>query len=282
MALPRNNARSGGPSTSRGIALASQNSLTTGVYSAQVILPGEDADAFEALRQDLISDFRPRNSLEQSLVQDVAVLMWKKQRIESIEQRILREAFQRLVDELPLDAIFDGERYPAPLPVHIWDGLKLTASQVAAYKAIIPQIQEFLDKRSRKQYAYAVSPDSALFAELNALAAEKGLTAAELLADGRTKSAPLYDVLDEVLGLLLEKALCYMLIASKKAELGAALMSGWTSTMTAVFYGDKNRRAAEDNSRAIYRTLAELRKMQSRRQYVEARDIEDLQTIKDA
>lgn len=282
MAIPRNTSRSGGPSTSRGVALASQNSLKTGVYSAQVILPGEDADAFEALLQELTADFRPRNSLEQTLVQDVAVLMWKKQRIESIEQRILREAFQRLVDKLPLNAIFDEKSYPAPLPIFIWDGLKLTANQIATYRAIIPQIQEFLDKRSRRLYTYAVSTDGALFAELNAMAAERGLTAAELLADGRTKSAPLFDLLDDLLGMLLEKALSYMLIASKKAELGAALMSGWTSTMTAVFYGDKNRRAVEDNSRAIYRTLAELRKLQSRRQYVEARDIEDLQAIKDA
>jgi hypothetical protein len=262
--------------------LASQNSLKTGVYSAQVILPGEDADAFEALQQDLVADFRPRNSLEQALVQDVAVLMWKKQRIESIEQRILREAFQRLADALPLDAIFDGEDYPAHLSAFIWDGLKLTANQIATYRAIIPQIQEFSDKRARKQYGYTVSPDSALFAELNAIAAEKGLTAAELLAEGRTQSSPLYDLLDELLGLLLDKAKSYQLIASKKAELSAALMSGWTSMMTAVFYGDKNRRAMEDSSRAIYRTLAELRKLQSWRQYVDVRDIQDLQPIKDA
>lgn len=90
MALPRNNARTGGPRTSNGITLASQNSLKTGVYSAQVILPGEDADAFETLSQVLIADFRPRTSLEHALVHDVAVLMWKKQRIETIEQRILR------------------------------------------------------------------------------------------------------------------------------------------------------------------------------------------------
>jgi hypothetical protein len=62
-------------STFRGIALALQNSLKTGIYSTQVILPGEDANEFEALLQDQISDFRPRNSLEHALVQDIAVLM---------------------------------------------------------------------------------------------------------------------------------------------------------------------------------------------------------------
>ena len=56
MALPRNSARSGGPSTSRGVAMGSQNSLKTGVYSVQAILPGEDADAFEVLLQDLMAD----------------------------------------------------------------------------------------------------------------------------------------------------------------------------------------------------------------------------------
>lgn len=127
-----------------------------------------------------------------------------------------------------------------------------------------------------------MSPDSTLFAELNAIAAEKGLTAAELLAIGLTKSCPLYDLLDVRLGLLLDKVQSYQLIASRKTELSAALMFGWTRMVKAVFYGAKNRLAIADSSRAIYRILAELKKLQGWRRYMDVHDIQDLQPINDA
>ena len=281
MALPRNSARSGGPSTSRGIALASQNSLKSGVYSAQVVLPGEDADAFEALLQDQMADFRPRNNLEQSLVQDIAVLMWKKQRIESIEQRTLQEYFQKLADALPLDAIFDGEPYPVELPGFMWDGLKLTTEQVAGFREMIPQVENLQDKRSRGKYDYTVSPDGVLFSYLNSKAIEQGLTADTLLTEGRSRKSPRFAVLDDILMQLHVMARSYVCIAGKRAQLGQVLMAKWTSVMRVVFYGDKNRRALEDTNRALYRTLAELRKLQTWRQYVDVRDLEDLKAIKD-
>lgn len=281
MALPKNTARSGGPSTSRGVALASQNSLKTGIYSAQVILPGENADEFEALLQDQLADFRPRNSLEQTLVQDIAVLRWKKQRIESIEQRTLREAFQKLVDHLPLEIIFDGVPYPVELPAFMWDGLKLTAKQVADCREMIPQIEKFREKRSSGKHDVVVPPDSVLFGLLNAKAVERGLTADALLAEGRIRKSPLSVVLDDILIQLHVMAQSYLLIASKKTELGNALMSDWTSIMRAVFYGDRNRRAVEDTNRALYRTLAELRKLQIGRQYVDVRDLQDVEALKD-
>lgn len=280
MALPRNAARSGGPSTSRGGALASQNSLKTGIYSAQVILPGEDADEFEALLQDQMADFRPRNSLEQALVQDIAVLRWKKQRIESIEQRTLREAFEKLVDKLPLDAIFNGEPYPVELPAFMWEGLKLTAKQVANCREIIPQIEKWREKRSSGRYDTVVPPDSALFGFLNTKAMERGLTADVLLAEVRSRKSPLFAVLDDILVHLHVMAQSYLHIASKKTELGNALMSDWTTVMRSIFYGDRNRRALEDTSRALYRTLAELRKLQIGRQYVDVRDLEDVNVLK--
>lgn len=281
MALPKNTARSGGPSTSRGIALASQNSLKTGVYSSHVLLPGEDADAFEALLQDQMSDFRPRNSLEHALVQDIAVLMWKKHRIESIEHRTLRQEFQKLADALPLGAIFEDEEVPVMLPAYLWDGLKLTTQQVANFREIVPQIEKWIEKRSGGKFDTVVPPDSALFGFLNTKAMERGLTADELLAEGRSKRSPLFAVLDDILMQLHDMALSYLYIASKKVVLGNVLLSGWTPIMRAVLYGDRNRRALEDTNRALYRTLTELRKLQIGRQYVDVRDLEELSTIKD-
>jgi hypothetical protein len=282
MALPRNNARTGGPRTANGVVLASQNSLKTGVYSTRVLYPGDDADAFEALLDDLLADFRPRNGVERAVVQDVAELMWKKQRIDSIEQHKLRESFQKLADALNLDAIFEGQEYPVVLPAYLWDGLKLSTRQLAGYREMIPQIEKFLEQRSLARYSYEVPPDSLLFAELDVMAMETGQTGAELLAHGRTSSAPLYNKLDDVLDTLLEKARSYLCIASRRAHLSNSLMKDWTPIMRTEFQEDKNRRALDAVNRALYRTLAELRKLQSWRLYVDVQEIEDLRAIKDA
>jgi len=281
MALPRNKALTGGPRTANGVALTSQNAVKTGAYSAQVLFPGDDADAFEALLNDLLADFRPRNSLERAVVHDVAEFMWKKQRIDSVEQRTLKDSFLKLADALPLDAIFKGGDYPPELPIYLWDGLKLTTKQLVGYREILAQVEKFIDRRSRASYTYEVPPDSLLFAELDAMAMETGLTGAELLSEGRTRTAPLYDRLGNILVTILGKAQSYVCIASRRTQLCNVLMLDWTTIMRTEFHNDKHRRALDDINRALYRTLAELRKLQTWRLYVDVQDIEDLRTIKE-
>jgi hypothetical protein len=184
------------------------------------------------------------------------------------------------VNKLSLEIIFDGEPYPVELPVFMWDGLKLTAKQVANYREMIPQIEKLIEKRSNGKYDYVVPPDGALFGFLNSKAMERGLAADALLAEGRSRKSPLSAVLDDNLIQLHIMAQSYLRIASKKTELGHALTSGWTLVMRSVFYGDKNRRAVEDTNRALYRTLAEQRKLQIGRQYVDVGDLEALEAIK--
>jgi hypothetical protein len=87
-----NRKRSGGPQTEQGKKSASRNALKTGAYSALIILPGESEEDFKALEAQFIHDFSPRDIAEAAMVRSLAVLTWKKLRVEKLEHAgLIRE-----------------------------------------------------------------------------------------------------------------------------------------------------------------------------------------------
>jgi len=81
--------RSGGPQTNEGKKIASQNALKTGAYSNTLILPGEDESQFRQIEDQFIRDFHPEDMAEIAMVRDLAVLAWKKIRLENLELRFI-------------------------------------------------------------------------------------------------------------------------------------------------------------------------------------------------
>lgn len=79
--------RSGGPQTDEGKKIASNNSLKTGAYSNTLILPGEDESQFRQIEDQFVRDFHPEDMAEIAMVRDLAVLAWKKIRLENLELR---------------------------------------------------------------------------------------------------------------------------------------------------------------------------------------------------
>ena len=79
--------RSGGPQTDEGKKIASQNALKTGAYSNTLILPGEDESQFRQIEDQFVRDFHPEDMAEITMVRDLAVLAWKKIRLENLELR---------------------------------------------------------------------------------------------------------------------------------------------------------------------------------------------------
>ena len=84
----------GGPKSDQGKLAASKNSLKTGAYSKQEILPFESRQEFDELKQLFIQDFRPHGVTELSLVHELTVLAWKKLRLEKIENNFLHGLLQ--------------------------------------------------------------------------------------------------------------------------------------------------------------------------------------------
>ena len=81
--------RSGGPQTSEGKLASSQNSLKLGVYSRKVTLINESDDEFNQLMAQFMSDFAPQDIAESVLVRDLAIITWKRFRMERIERSSL-------------------------------------------------------------------------------------------------------------------------------------------------------------------------------------------------
>jgi hypothetical protein len=56
---------------------ASYNALKHGMRAKSLILPGEDADAFNARMQEWAASLEPRDDVERFLVQRAAQLSWQ-------------------------------------------------------------------------------------------------------------------------------------------------------------------------------------------------------------
>ena len=86
----RQNCRSStGPRTEAGKAASSANALSHGLTAADtVVLPEEDADAFERLREGVIPDLDPAGALQEALAQRIAVLLWRLDRAARLEAEL--------------------------------------------------------------------------------------------------------------------------------------------------------------------------------------------------
>lgn len=88
MAKPSNITKSmslGGPQTDEGKKIASRNSLKTGKYSNLIVLPNESQEEFDQLVEQFQTDFYPKYAVEMMLVREMAVITWKKLRLEKLE-----------------------------------------------------------------------------------------------------------------------------------------------------------------------------------------------------
>ena len=100
IAANRRNARkSTGPKSAAGKAASSANALRHGLAAARaVVLPDEDADAYERLRQGVIADLDPAGALQEALAQRIVVLLWRLDRAARLEAELFvhgRLAVQR-------------------------------------------------------------------------------------------------------------------------------------------------------------------------------------------
>lgn len=76
-----NGALSRGPKTPAGKADSSRNAVVHGILSRELILPSESADEYQALLGSLLLEMRPVGTLEQALVERIAVALWRQRRL---------------------------------------------------------------------------------------------------------------------------------------------------------------------------------------------------------
>jgi hypothetical protein len=84
----QNSQLSTGPKTEAGKAKSSLNAVKTGLTGRTILLPSDDAAAYEAHVARFFTEYAPANEQEQSLVQSIADTEWRLLRIPSLEMGI--------------------------------------------------------------------------------------------------------------------------------------------------------------------------------------------------
>ena len=82
----RNAQKSTGPKTEAGKAASSRNALCHGLTATHaIVLPDENADAFESLQQEVLADLNPQGALQAALAERIVVLLWRLDRAARLE-----------------------------------------------------------------------------------------------------------------------------------------------------------------------------------------------------
>lgn len=85
----RNAKRSTGPRTEAGKAASSANALRHGLTATHaVVLPDENANAFENLQREVFADLDPQNALQAALAERVVLLLWRLDRAARLEHQL--------------------------------------------------------------------------------------------------------------------------------------------------------------------------------------------------
>src|SRR3954452_16457204 len=108
-----------GPQTPEGKAKSSLNAVKTGLTGRTVLLPSDDAAAYEAHVARFLAEYQPANENEQALVQFIADTDWRLLRIPALEMGIyavgrleLASNFQEVEDPQARAALIKNESLP--------------------------------------------------------------------------------------------------------------------------------------------------------------------------
>ena len=108
-----------GPKTQEGKAAVRFNAFRHGLLAQDVVLPGEDADAFEDLWNQVRADRSPVGPIEEFLVDHVVNAMWRLQRLARAETALFHSRVQGLkADRLAIEVrsyektLLDGASFP--------------------------------------------------------------------------------------------------------------------------------------------------------------------------
>jgi hypothetical protein len=95
-----NGRKSRGPITPEGKAISSQNSRTHSLTSGMVCLTNEQQPIFDLLLNGLLEDFKPTNTAQTELVNELASIRWRQRRFLQIETALLDTAMDDMESEL--------------------------------------------------------------------------------------------------------------------------------------------------------------------------------------
>jgi hypothetical protein len=102
-----------GPRTEAGKARSSQNAIKHGLFSRQLLLPGEDPNALASFRSSVLKRLAPRDLLELQVVEQYISSSWKLRRLEAAEQEAYLDEAEVMSLELS-ESLGDSKDLPQP------------------------------------------------------------------------------------------------------------------------------------------------------------------------
>jgi hypothetical protein len=152
-----NSQHSTGPRTAEGKSAASQNAFKHGLYSKQLILPGEDPAELDALRADLRREHQPATTTEEILVNELAEHYWRLRRMRKFEARAMSaDNFETGLAILPII-----QRTMASAERGFHKSLK-TLTELQRQRGFVPQIRP-AEPQSLAKPTQSESPRAPLF-----------------------------------------------------------------------------------------------------------------------
>ena len=134
-----NAAKSTGPRSAEGKARSAGNALKHGLRAELVVLPTEDASAFEASRDAWVSDWQPASEAAATLVERAAVTAWRLRRCVRLETTRFVALGRSAVDD-----------YEAEVRSKIETGLQLLESDPAAGLELLSSFHQGADQLRRE------------------------------------------------------------------------------------------------------------------------------------
>ena len=258
--------RSGGPRTEAGKAIASRNALKMGVYSRAPVLPSESEADFKAMEQLFREEYRAQGIVEISLAHDLAVLTWKRLRLEDLENRTL---INRL--EAPASAL---EWRSAGLVFPVGAGRCLEDSEGQSHTLLDGDqgvtLKAWMEERHQPQALWTLkNRHPHLFNGLLNYVRDSGL----LPPDHSVMISLQEDLLEFETDTLegLKEAFTQAIIGIEwvldhQEAIQEAFGRVRDERLLAFMHADGPRRAHDDLARSFYRALTELRKQQGWRE----------------
>ena len=256
MSIPHNPKRTGGPRSAVGMHAVVYNAVKTGAYAIQVVLPGEDASQFADLEAQLMKDFEPVGMAEGTMVHDLAVLTWRRLRVDRVERSGMVQTVQ---DPFP-----DGKLAQSY-------GAGFLKSALPRLDPYCPASEDEFDESTQKA-AQLQALQAALSCTVAVVRRKWPLAFAALvhwsdcynivvgdLIEGSADCA--YELEDAIQELLSDAETVTWLWQNREA-VDAAVSRARDARLWTFMQRNNTQRINDDISRAFFRTLSELRKQQ--------------------
>ena len=284
--IPGHSKRSGGPKSAQGKLVTSRNAVKSSAYSQVAVLPDEKLEDFKDLLQQLRSDFRVEGAIELAIVNEIAQLIWKKSRLDRLEQNVMvrvfagptsAEAIMRHYkgpnDERALSLLGDSELFERDI-----------AAEIQAIKAEAKTCQELINQKALPSVIAENCPQIARLTEEAKLNLQNGGAVKMIFVRGFGRNDDPHE--EERDNYARQVANAPKIVASlqwaidNKAALQAAFTAAKEERLLELMAGPNGRRAHDDLSRSLYRAMAELRRHQEWR-LKQAIDISNENHLKD-